>query len=171
MRCSQSRTQHKKGRNPLIEQVKTVQKNRTTSQYRQAGIYAADLGHAVTKLRNAGYDVDITFTGHSLGGGLAQVASVGTVVEVDKLVTFNSAGLSGRTVNYLDNSVRTSGYTMPKKVIHARVDGDPVSAVGLHLKGDLYQFDHGGITNHLRPVRNHRLGPFIELIDDKATSQ
>lgn len=143
-----------------------------TEQYRQAAIYTGELGVAVTEMRKAGWDVDLVYTGHSLGGGLAQVASVGTVIDVDKLVTFNSAGLSKWTLDYL-KSLGTESHTMPREIVHARVNGDPVSAVGYHIEGDFYQYGNTTLRDHVLPhrwVTNHLLSPFIGMINESAQS-
>ena len=61
---------------------------------------------------------DVSFAGHSLGGGLASAASVVTGKAAS---TFNSAGLHHATVEeYQDNAAKVAAYYVP---------GDPLSAV------------------------------------------
>jgi pimeloyl-ACP methyl ester carboxylesterase len=82
-------------------------------------------------------DIEISMTGHSLGGGLAQYVAVQTNVDIDRLITFNSAGLSTQTIKE-----GVGDGSNIEAVTHVRKQYDPVSGkTGNMIVGDLFQSD------------------------------
>ncbi len=75
---------------------------------------------------------NVSFAGHSLGGGLAQVATVAT----DSYgVTFNAAGLSDGTIRGLgmDPDAVREEFSSPDRMRSYSVDGDPLTSLNGHV--------------------------------------
>ena len=91
---------------------------------------------------------DISFTGHSLGGGMASAAAVTTGRPA---MTFNSAGLSERTVGgYPADAVPVESYNTPR---------DPLSALQDHRGGVLAGVT--GIAGLISPYLGGGLGGYL----------
>ncbi len=112
-----------------------------TEHYNQAKILAKKISLATG---------DVSFTGHSLGGGLASAASVVTGKSAD---TFNAAGLNHATVaEYEDNAAKVAAYYVP---------GDPLSGVQ-----DNRQKIFGAATGLIAGI-NPALGGFLAALHIK----
>lgn len=112
-----------------------------TEHYNQAKILAKKISLATG---------DVSFTGHSLGGGLASAASVVTGKSAD---TFNAAGLHHATVaDYQDNAAKVKAYFVP---------GDPLSGVQ-----DNRQKIFGAATGLIAGI-NPALGGFLAALHIK----
>lgn len=96
---------------------------------------------------------NLTLTGHSLGGGLAQYVSSQTPNL--RAVTFNAAGI-GKGENI------SSGL---QNVVNARLSGDYfVSNFGRQLGSTKYTFENPTWASGLRPISNHKIGSFIRAL-------
>lgn len=96
-----------------------------------AGIDAASYNKALAiGERLARSDASVTITGHSLGGGLASAAAIASGREAD---TFNSAGLTGRTIDRAQaisgangqggGGVAVQAYQVPGEILSHLQDG------------------------------------------------
>lgn len=96
-----------------------------SEQYKQSVEVAGDLKTALPK------DAELTFTGHSLGGGLAEANSIATA---DNAVTFNAAGLSVFSPGGLQKSTKTDAYILTTDPLNAvqGVSGLPTAGGAKH---------------------------------------
>ncbi|MBI1337287.1 MAG: hypothetical protein GC164_10040 [Phycisphaera sp.] len=89
--------------------------------------YTEALMETLRQIQYANRDgVPLTLTGHSLGGGLSQYASLMTGVPA---TVFNSAPLGPSTRAQLPRDADVS------KITNVRIDGDPVSEWAQHVRG------------------------------------
>jgi Protein of unknown function (DUF2974) len=88
---------------------------------------------------------NIFITGHSLGGGLAQVVAANMPGVMG--VTFNAPGMKGMAGPVKMNDKYD-------RILNVRLDWDPVSAVGVHLGKKLITLKNGSVSplNHKMPV-------------------
>jgi filamentous hemagglutinin family protein len=101
---------------------------------------------------------NVTFTGHSLGGGLAQYASA-TSVSHPNTVTFNAAGIGGTSALLLKPRA---------EIINMKVDGEPVSVFGKQLGGQT--FIYASELNNLTSFESFgNLGLYKLLYDHVGT--
>ena len=108
----------------------------TTGQYVAAAKIVSDVTFAAIKLRQQGKNVTVTVVGHSLGGGLAQFASAMADGQVNKVITFNSAGLSAASLKQIGSSnLAALKFT---NITHIITSGDPVHVFGVQLPGSTY---------------------------------
>jgi len=97
-------------------------------------------------------------TGHSLGGALAQLATAAYPGLVDECVTFNSPGISRRTLS--DFAKNSSNLGVPPSVTHYVTRGDAVSAAGqTRLPGRTIMFD----SDATRKLEKIYAGPEVGL--------
>ena len=91
---------------------------------------------------------DVSYTGHSLGGGMASAAAVTTG---SRATTFNSAGLSAATVGgYPENPAPVNSYNTPR---------DPLSAVQDNREGVLAGVV--GLAGAINPYAGAGLGGYV----------
>jgi Lipase (class 3) len=83
------------------------------------------------------------FTGHSLGGALAQIAAVKQLDKSERIVTFMSPGIKREDVDQLDaynKKHQKDGESVSST--HYRVEGDLVPGAGeAHTTGQIHAFD------------------------------
>lgn len=85
-------------------------------------VHALTIGKAIA--RNP--DVDVTITGHSLGGGLASAAGLASGRDA---TTFNAAGLSDATIEKAEAIRAANGDTPVPKIAAFYVRGEVLSAI------------------------------------------
>ncbi len=92
-----------------------------TAQYDQAAKLAQTMAYRVGSS-------NVSFTGHSLGGGLAQTA---TVAGNSYGVSFNAAGVDDATIARLglDPKATRKTFSSPDRIRAHAVDGDPLTTV------------------------------------------
>ena len=112
---------------------------------------------------------ELTFVGHSLGGGLAAANALATNRNA---ITFNSAAITSETKGYLhlpDNN--TNG-----RIFNVVVKGEFVnhvqSMLGLKLEGGQYTlnasyFPGNNIMNTIERIKNHSIDTVIEKIEEE----
>ena len=129
-------------------------------QYQEAKGMLSDV---LIKLKIKGYHAEnrkIALSGHSLGGGLAQYAALTSVVPIDELITFNSAGLSDQTLNTIPStSFRKNLWNA--SIIHVVSKYDPVSKFGSHVPGQTISVNAGSA---LRPLNSHSMTTLINAM-------
>jgi filamentous hemagglutinin family protein len=92
---------------------------------------------------------NVTFTGHSLGGGLAQYASA-TNSSHPNAVTFNAAGIGGLSRLMLEPRA---------EIVNMKVAGEPVSFFGKQLGGQT--FEYASELNNLTALEKVSLLPLV----------
>ena len=76
---------------------------------------------------------ELSFTGHSLGGGMAEANAIATG---DKAITFNAAGVSVFTKGWLSKTSNTEAYIMttdPLNAVQTGVGGVPTAGGEKHF--------------------------------------
>jgi uncharacterized Zn-binding protein involved in type VI secretion len=106
-----------------------------------------DRAMAISRLASES-GADVSYTGHSLGGGMASAAAVSTGA---RATTFNSAGLSEATVGgYPDNPAPVTSYNTPR---------DPLSALQDNRGGVLAGIV--GVAGAINPYAGAGLGGYV----------
>ena len=126
-----------------------------------------DAGGSITQ-RTDYYPTEITFVGHSQGGGQAAAASMATG---RKAITFNPASVSLCTKLRFNLSsaqnitnYRTVGYYWKSDLFHSEIiiGGDPLNNIqdnlGLHAPGNT-KYIKIGIMN---PLKSHSINTIID---------
>jgi hypothetical protein len=116
-----------------------------TEQYEQA----ADLANKVNT--SSKFNVDLSFTGHSLGGGLAIMAAAATGLSAN---TFNSASVNEKVVHNLKGSLEG----IDKRVNAYYLEKDPIS--GLQ---DYFDFVPDAQGNRIEMSARSNVGGFMNL--------
>lgn len=117
----------------------------SSEQYEQAVNFARDLQSQLDAYNAAnGTDKQLTFTGHSLGGGLATAAALATGNEA---VVFDAAGLSQGTIdaNNLDvnNASRVTNFNVQGDILsdwNHQMDSSTIGSGALGLVGETRQY-------------------------------
>jgi hypothetical protein len=112
---------------------------------------------AQIKLKDShGANYDLTLTGHSLGGGLAQYADTALLVNlrpVKQVVTFNSAGLSDQTIQSLPDTA--SARLSTTNVVHVINYRDVIPIFGHHLSGSVVYVEAPRPLTVIGQIKNH----------------
>ncbi len=92
------------------------------------GLPSDQYAHAllISKALARNPDINVTLTGHSLGGGLASAAALGSGRDA---VTFNAAGLSAATIRQADGIRTGAGIGRASEITAFYVRGEVLSAV------------------------------------------
>ena len=124
-------------------------------QYKQSVEVAGDLKTALPK------GAELTFTGHSLGGGLAEANAIATG---DNAITFNAAGLSVFSPGGNQQSNTTNAYILTTDPLNAAQ-----SATGLPTAGGTKHFIGPGSIQGAK--NGHSIDSMIEGLQTKSTGQ
>ena len=107
----------------VLHDIKQLSGN--SEQYDEALANATRLSYGINKI-----SAELTYVGHSLGGGLATLSSLKTG---NKAITFNPANLSNKTltrynINYISSQKITNYITIGKNIIGTNIPfgGDPL---------------------------------------------
>lgn len=125
-----------------------------SEQYNQSVDVAGDLKD---KIGNA----ELTYTGHSLGGGLAEANSIATG---DNAVTFNAAGLSVFSPGGNQKSDKTDAYIVTTDPLNAAQ-----SSSGLPTAGGTKHFIEPGSTQGA--ANGHSINTVIEALKTNSVGQ
>jgi hypothetical protein len=124
--------------------------------------YAQSVDNAATIANNLG-DAELTFTGHSLGGGLAAANSLATGKDA---ITFNAAALSPATKKGLSLTNR-DGFIF-NVVVKGEILNQTQSIAGMKLEGKPYYLNATyapGIIGTAQRVNNHSIGVVIKKLE------
>ena len=106
----------------------------------------------VNQIRENYPGVEVELTGHSLGGGIAQVVGLQTGLQAD---TFNSAPM----MEYIEEKYPAVNLDNVSNITNFRREGDPVSGYGEHL-GQVIVLPNTGDGSNL--LEQHDMRPFAD---------
>ncbi|GHU63513.1 hypothetical protein FACS1894123_06410 [Bacteroidia bacterium] len=128
-----------------------------------SGQYTQSVNNAKVLTRNLD-EAELTFTGHSLGGGLAAANALATGKNA---TTFNAAALSQATKD-------SKGLNNSASIFNVVVKGEIVnhlqSLVGLKLEGGQYEltaFYWPGRIGDIQRIKNHSMDVIIDKLEKK----
>ena len=113
-------------------------------------------------------DSELTFVGHSLGGGLAAANALAT----DKnAITFNPAALSSVTKKNLGLTSLNKG-NITNVIIKGEIVNYLQSAIGMPLEGSIHVIDANysegkSILNTVKRIKNHFINTVIDKLEEK----
>ena len=112
-------------------------------------------------------NAELTFVGHSLGGGLAAANALATDRNA---ITFNAAALTNSTKNNLRLPYSTTNGRIFNIIVKGEIVNYLQSKAGLKLEGGVYTLDAkycpgNNAINTIQRIRNHQIDTIIEKIE------
>ena len=138
-----------------------LQLDGNSNQYRESVLNALSLNEKYSKS-------ELTFVGHSLGGGLAAANALATDRNA---ITFNPAAVTDLTMKNLHLRQSTTKGLIFNYVVRGEIVSYLQSKVGLKAVGGTYylnaKYNFGDVINTVLRIKNHLIDTVIKILEEE----